>query len=228
MTKIDDNHFKIILKRAIQQVIDEDIAQAETAFNEHEIVSDEKMYKRIWSKARKNAKPKKTWNKVLKRVAMVAIAVLSATIFVIGTYTMHVGAAVENIRINKNSQFYSLQFMTKSGENPPATIEEEIIPSYIPYDWPINKKYPQNYGLLMEIRKSDKEFITFSQRPRHAIIKVKRECQIQTVIIGKSAGKMFLYDDGNIRLIWFDNYVFELYGRGVDAATLIKMARSVE
>lgn len=228
MAKIDDNQFKIVLKHAIQHVIDEDIAQTEAVFSEDKLMSDEKMYRRIWNKAKRKAKAEKPWNSMLKHVAMIAVAVLSATFLIMGTYTMHVGAAVENIKISENSQFYTLQFMAKSGENPPATIEEEIIPSYIPYDWPTSKMYPHNYGLLMEIRTSDKGLITFSQRPRHAIIKVKRECKMKTVIIGKSAGKMFLYDDGSIRLIWFDNYVFELYGRGIDTATVIEMAKSVK
>ena len=133
--------------------------------------------------------------------------------------------------------WYDTHFGVKyeTDESVPSTVEEVILPTWLPDGWTLETNFHTAYLYSHTILDAEGGRIFLDQH----IIKPDEEMDwfdntdvaIETVLLnGKTEAKLFAYTDGRCALTWTDRYVFVLKTNknGADAEMLVRIAESME
>jgi len=123
-------------------------------------------------------------------------------------------------------------YFVEDKEQVPSTIQQEMIPSYIPERWVMTKYFYTESCVAYDIYGVEGEYIFYQQ-----LVKTDDEywfndenfisCE-EISLNDETTAYLFLYDLNDCCLIWNKTYTYLLQGENVSPDILIKIAESIE
>ena len=229
MVKINDSQLRIALKVAIEQMIDEDIADTKkTPDNEIPEMSEAARLKILRKLQRRCNTTAMTWRTTLKRVAAV-ILVAGTTLFATAMCIEPVRAAFIDAIVTWYNEYVGVLFL--ADENVPSTIEQEYPPKNLPNGWTAEQINKSDANIFYIITNADEGVIYYQQAvitDSELWLDNRSHSEERLVLENGNVSTVRSYDDGVIDLYFQDHYIFLISGESRYRDEIIAIANGIK
>ncbi len=245
MVRITDSQFNIAMKLAIERLIDNDIREnSQYADNEAESEFCIKEKAKTWRFIQRKSKASNAalWQISLKRVAAVVLAT-GTLLFAIAMSIEPVRAAFLDAVLTWYDDYIGINFRNEVavqdvGTNEkheetvyiPEYIETAMKPTYVPDGWTMECISSDDAMVAYIMYGENDEMVIFDQTPmlgENIMISNNVE-NIEDVLLNDATAKLFIHPNGEMNLVWSNQYTFAINGQNVDKETLVKIANSIK
>lgn len=228
MTKSDTN-FDILMKLAVNKCMEDEIALFDS-LDVSEVTVSDKTRRKVTMTLRRQSIRNSAWLQMTKRV-VVACLVFVTVFFASAMCIQPVRAAFWNAIVTWYEEYIGIVFEREEEIEYPTTIEERILPEFLPEGWTIDvldeSEYSNEYMLTGPLN----ELVFY----RQGIVDETEtwydntECKINIITIHEQTDAYWIrYTDGSNTLTWKEQYIFTLAGLDVSKEILVEIAEAIE
>lgn len=229
MVRISDSKFRIALKVAIEQMIDDDIIDTYKISDDEIPAMSDKVHRRILRKLQRRCNTTATtWRSSLRRVAalfLIAGTVLFATAMSIEP----VRAAFINEIVTWYNKYIGVLFLVE--DTVPGTIEQEYPPTNLPSGWTAELVSRDEANIFYIITNSHGGEIYYQQTvitDSELWLDNRSHNEERLVLKNGKVSTVRSYDDGVIDLYLQDGYIFLISGESKYRDEIVAIANGIK